>query len=131
VRAIKNALNGVVPRSISTALFPRRSHTGAKARSFRCGLQTVKSVPTMPAPRHCSSDRLAKTVHGYDYPRNIVRVRRQAIAALRHKVSARLGDQRCAQLRRCLGGRILVISFGPLPSFKAAVGAMAQRGSGL
>jgi hypothetical protein len=128
VRAIKDALNGVVPRSISTALFPRRPHVGARARSFRCCLQTVKSVPTMPALKCCSSDRLARAGQGYAHPSNAVRVRRQAIAALQHQVSARLGDQRCAQLRRCVGECMLVSSFGPLPSFKASAGAMARQG---
>jgi hypothetical protein len=128
VRAIKNALNVGVPRSISTALFPRRSHGGAKARSFRCGVHAVKSVPTMPALKCCSSDRLAKDVLGCSYPSNAVTLRRQAIAALQHKVSARLGDQRCAQLRRYVGECMLVAGFGQAPSFNAAVGAMAPKG---
>jgi hypothetical protein len=128
VRAIKSALNAGVPRSSSTALFPWRSRVGAKARSFRCGLQTVESVPTMPALRRCSSDRLAKTGQGYGYPSNAVKVRRQAIAALQHKLSARLGDQPCAQLRCYVGECMLVASFGPLPSFNASAGAMARKG---
>jgi hypothetical protein len=128
VRAIKNALNVGVPRSISTALFPRRSHGGAKARSFRCGVHAVKSVPTMPALKCCGSDRLAKKCTGCSYPSNVVGVRRQAIAALQRKVSARLGDQRRAQLRRCVGECMLAISFGQVPSFNAAAGAMARKG---
>jgi hypothetical protein len=128
VRAIKNALNGVVPRSNSTALFPRRSHVGAKARSFRCGLQTVKSVPPMPALMCCSSDRLANTDCGDSYPRNVVRVRRQAVAAFQQKGNARFSDERCTQLRRCLGEFMLMISVGQLPSFNVSVGAMARKG---
>jgi hypothetical protein len=68
VRAIKNALNADAPRSISTALFPRRSHLCAKARSFRCGVHAVKSVAMMPALRCCSSDRLAKISQGTAIP---------------------------------------------------------------
>jgi hypothetical protein len=128
VRAIKNALNGVVPRSISTALFPQRSHGGAMARSFRCGLQTGNSVPMMPAPMRCSSDSVAKKVLGCSHPSNVVRVRRQAVAALQRKVSARLGEQRRAQLRRCVCECMLVAGFGQLPSYNASAGAMAPKG---
>jgi hypothetical protein len=71
---------------------------------------------------------LAKTGQGYGYPSNAVRVRQQAIAASQRKISARLGDQRRAQLRRCVGECMLVISFGQLPSIKAAAGAMALKG---
>jgi hypothetical protein len=127
VRAIKNALNVDVPRSSSVALFPRRSHGGAKASAQSVSVHAVKSVPRMPARRRCSSDRLARTVSGDSNPSNVVRVRRQAVAALQHKVSARYGDQRRAQLRRCRGECMLVISFGPLPSFNAAAGAMARK----
>jgi hypothetical protein len=82
----------------------------------------------MPARNGLSSDRLAKTGQGYGYPSNAVRVRRQGIAAPQHKVNARLCDQPCAQLRRCVGECMLVIDFGPLPSFNAATGAMARKG---
>jgi hypothetical protein len=55
-------------------------------------------------------------------------VRRQAVAAFQQKVSVRLGEQPCAQLRRYVGECMLVISFGQLPSIKAAAGAMALKG---
>jgi hypothetical protein len=128
VRAIKNALNGVVPRSSSTALFPRRLQVGAKARSLRCGVHAVKSVPTMPARKCCSSDRVATNVKGCGYPSDAIRVRRQAVAASQPKVVAMFSDQHCAQLRRCVGECMLAISFGQVPSFNAAAGAMALKG---
>jgi hypothetical protein len=82
----------------------------------------------MPARKSNSSDRLAVTVQGCGYPSDAVRVRRQAVAASQPKVIARFSDQRGAQLRRCVGECMLMISFGPLPSFKAAAGAMALKG---
>jgi hypothetical protein len=82
----------------------------------------------MPALKCCGSDRLAATVQGYGYPSNVVRVRQQAIAASQPKVIARFSDQRSAQLRRCVGECMLVIGFGQVPSFDAAVGAMAPKG---
>jgi hypothetical protein len=82
----------------------------------------------MPARRRCSSDRLAATVQCCDNPSNAVRVRQQAVAVFQPKVIVRFSDQRSAQLRRWVGECMLVISFGPLPSFNAAVGAMALKG---
>ena len=110
------------------ALFPRRSKRGAMASSQSISVHTVKSVLTMPALKCCSSDRLARSGQGYAHPSNAVRMRRQAFAASQQKGNVMFGEQRYAQLRRCRGECMLVISFGPLPSFNAAVGAMALKG---
>jgi hypothetical protein len=55
-------------------------------------------------------------------------MRRQVVAASQQKGNVMFGEQRNAQLRRCVGECMLMISFGRLPSFNAAAGAMALKG---